>query len=176
MQGAAGFEWPQSSLLSSCVNKYGWHENDRTEGETTLNNGKTMNRRSFLGTLAAAAGMLLVGRRIAPANAARLQSFSLCRCPIAGFQYYEGRALLQKLEHGQTLLLTRESANPYDPLAIAVHTATNGKLGYLPRQLNEIPATLMDDGHRLTAIIATVSPNAPPWEMVEVEVRLGVKT
>jgi len=175
MQGAAGFTWPQTSPPSSGVKKHVWHENDGTEGEITLNNGKTMDRRSFLGTLAAAAGMMVVGRRIAPADGAKLQSLSLCRCPIAGFQYYEGRALLQKLEPGQTLRLTRESTNPYDPLAIAVHTATNGKLGYLPRRLNEIPATLMDDGHRLTATIAAVSPDAPPWEVVQVEVRLGGK-
>jgi hypothetical protein len=81
--------------------------------------------------------------------------------------------VLPALVAGQTLVLQREPTNPYDPLAIAVHTDTGNKLGYLPRRLNEIPATLMDSGRNLTAIITSVAREAPPWEMVELEICLG---
>lgn len=137
-------------------------------------NDKTINRRGFLGALAASIWALLSSGRNAMARPAKLQAVALCRCPIAGFQYHQGQALLPKLGAGQTLILQREPTNPYDPLAIALHTTAGCKLGYLPRRLNEIPATLMDNGHYLEAVIADVSRDAPPWEMVEVDVHLTV--
>jgi hypothetical protein len=97
----------------------------------------------------------------------------LFRCLIAGFQYYQGPRILPHLAVGQELVLQREPENPYDDLAVAVHTTTGQKLGYLPRHLNEIPAALMDNGRQLTAGITNLSRNAPPWEMVELEIRLG---
>ncbi len=139
-----------------------------------MDNGKTMNRRGFLATLAVAAGALLVRGKGVAARPTELPSVSLCRCPIAGFQYHQGRALLPKLKAGQTLVLKREPANPHDSLAIAVHTTKDGKLGYLPRRLNEIPSGLMDGGQGLTAVIVAVDRDAPIWQMVEVEVRLGL--
>lgn len=42
--------------------------------------------------------------------------------------------------------------------------------GDLPRRMNEIPAGLMDGGQRPAALVVAVDRNAPPWEMVEMEV------
>ena len=134
---------------------------------------KTTKRRSFLGALLAAPWVLLLGARWAEARPAKSQAVPLCRCFVAGFQYHQGRTVLPELVEGQSLVLQREPANPHDLLAIAVHTATGRKLGYLPRQLNEIPAFLMDSGRSMAAVITSVARDAPPWEMVELEIRLG---
>lgn len=137
-----------------------------------------MNRRNFLSVLASSVGALLIGGRDAAARPAGLPAapapVSLCFCPIAGFQHHKGLAILPTLREGQPLILQREPDNPYDPLAIVVRTSSGRKLGYLPRRLNEIPAGLMDAGQGLMAVIVSVNRDAPPWEMVEVEVRLAV--
>lgn len=135
--------------------------------------GNALNRRGFLGALAAMPCLLLLGEKNAAARSAQPKTVVLCRCFVAGFQYHQGPSLLPKLAADQTLILKREPTNPYDPLAIAVHAATGGKLGYLPRRLNEIPSHLMDSGHPLAAVIAEVARNAPPWEKIEMEIRLG---
>lgn len=70
------------------------------------------------------------------------------------------------------MLLVREPNNEYDYLGIALHFRVNhrlGKLGYMPRELNQIPAHLMDQGVCLKATIADVDPTAEPWEMVLVK-------
>ena len=134
---------------------------------------KTTKRRSFLGALLAAPWVALLGARWAEARPAKSQALPLCRCFIAGFQYHQGRAVLPTLVAGEPLILQREPLNPHDPLAIAVRTAAGGKLGYLPRRLNEIPASLMDSGRSMAAVITSVARDAPPWEMVEMEIRLG---
>ena len=134
---------------------------------------KTTNRRSFIGALLTAPWVFLMGGMYSVARPAKSQAVPLCRFFIAGFQFHQGRAALPALVPGLPLVLHREPANPHDPLAIAVHTTAGSKLGYIPRRLNEIPATLMDSGHHLAAVIAGVARDAPPWEMVEMEIRLG---
>jgi hypothetical protein len=138
-----------------------------------MNGENRLNRRVFFGVLAAAVWVLFFGKKNAAARPPELVPTSLCRCPIAGLQYYQGSALLAKLKKGQRLILKREPANPHDRLAIAVYTAARDKLGYLPRRLNEIPASLMDSGHRLEAVITTVNRDVPLWGMVEVGVVLA---
>lgn len=147
--------------------------NFRTEAdpEKTSPHDSGINRRGFLATIAAASTLLFPGGRKAAAGTGR--ALPLCRCFIAGFPYHQGPALLPGLAPGQRLMLKREPANPHDPLAIAVHTVSGSKIGYLPRYINEIPATLMDRDCPLKAVIAHVAPSAPPWEAVEVKIRLG---
>ncbi|NLZ18612.1 MAG: hypothetical protein GX087_12945 [Desulfobulbaceae bacterium] len=70
-------------------------------------------------------------------------------------------------------MLKREATNSYDPLAIAVYTTGGSKLGYLPRYMNEIPATLMDQGCPLIAQISVIAPKAPSWEKVALELRFN---
>jgi hypothetical protein len=132
-----------------------------------------INRRGFLGTLAALSAVLLPGVKTAVARPGSSQPVVLCRCFIAGFQFHQGPAELPGLTAGQRLALKREPQNPYDPLAIAVHAPSGSRIGYLPRRLNDIPSFLMDSGHPLEAVIAGVAPSASPWEAVEVEIRFG---
>ena len=135
--------------------------------------GRMVNRRGFLGTLTALSAALLPGGRKAVAGTVSPRTAVLCRCFIAGFQFHQGPAILPGLAAGQKLFLKREPANPYDSLAIAIHADCGSKIGYLPRRLNEIPTTLMDNGHSLTAVITGVAHGGPLWKMVEVEIGLG---
>ena len=72
-----------------------------------------------------------------------------------------GRRPLQLIEptlaEGDHLVLRREAENPYDVHAIAVLSGDGDKLGYLPRDRNEIPARLMDAGKLLFARLESKS-------------------
>ncbi len=132
-----------------------------------------ISRRRFLRALTATPFLLLAGKQAVARQAPR--TISLCRCYIAGFQYHSGPAILRALRKGQLLSLKREPNNPHDALAIAVYTTTGKKIGYLPRRLNEIPATLMDQGQPVQSFIHRVTRNAPTWEMVKIQVCLGAR-
>jgi hypothetical protein len=91
--------------------------------------------------------------------------------PLAGFQYHRGPELWGLLQPGQTLHLTREPANPYDPRAVRIDW-NGAKLGYLPRLDNAAASQLLDRGERLTARIAGLAEDRDPWRRVAVEVML----
>lgn len=65
---------------------------------------------------------------------------------IAGFSYWEGCMVMDRLKIGTKLELVREMDNRYDPYAVAIHF-DGYKLGYIPRFENEQFCTLMDQGY-----------------------------
>lgn len=77
------------------------------------------------------------------------QDIMLARMQVAGTSYYEAEAVVESLSAGQHFALRREPENRHDTFAIEVLTLDGHKLGYIPRQYNEIPARLMDAGKRL---------------------------
>ena len=97
----------------------------------------------------------------------------LFNCKVAGLQYYEGLRIIDTLQPDQRLNLVREPKNTHDPSAIAVFTPDNRKIGYLPRYLNKIPATHLDNGKKLYAVVYYADPGALPWEMLEVTVTMS---
>lgn len=90
---------------------------------------------------------------------------------IAGFRYYEGPKLIDKLTPGIPLDLIREPRNMHDPQAIAVHLG-EVKLGFLPMSDNLILSNLIDNGVALYADILLVSPTKDPWQMCEIGIYL----
>lgn len=72
--------------------------------------------------------------------------------PLAGFQYYEGKALWDEITTGQPLMLVREPGNPHDANAIRVEWKGR-KLGYVPRRENSDLARQMDRGAAVEARI-----------------------
>ena len=129
-----------------------------------------MNRREFLKkTAACIAPLLLLSGRAR--KAAAVPAIPLTTCHVAGFQYHEGPAIIDRLRPGQRLSLRREPDNPHDRRAIAVY-AGNRRIGYIPRAINTIPADMLDQGQPLVAVVRTVNPKAPPWYAVEIEVRI----
>ena len=77
------------------------------------------------------------------------QDIMLARMHVAGTYYYEAEQAAEGLSEGQRFGLRREPENEHDEFAIEVLTLEGHKLGYIPRQYNEIPARLMDAGKRL---------------------------
>lgn len=70
---------------------------------------------------------------------------------IAGTSHVPIREIEPSLAIGGPLVLRREPENPHDPLAILILTECGNKLGYVPRDRNEILARLMDAGKLLFA-------------------------
>jgi len=90
---------------------------------------------------------------------------------LAGFRYYEGKALWDKMKIGDALVLAREPDNPHDPRAVRVEW--NGhKLGYLPRRENEAVARQLDLGNALEARITKLRKHRDPWKRLEFEIVL----
>ena len=76
--------------------------------------------------------------------------------PLAGFVYYDGQAVWDRMKAGDRLTLTRERDNPHD--ANAVRLEWQGRmLGYVPRKDNADLARQMDQGARVEARITELS-------------------
>lgn len=91
--------------------------------------------------------------------------------PLAGFQYYEGKALWEQMRIGDVLTLVREPDNSHDPLAVRVEWKGN-KLGYVPRRENQAIARQLDHGNPLEARIVRLVNHRDPWKRIEFEVFL----
>jgi len=70
---------------------------------------------------------------------------------VAGTSHVPIQEFETSLVIGGSLVLRREEENPHDPLAILILTENGEKLGYVPRDRNEILARLMDAGKFLFA-------------------------
>lgn len=70
---------------------------------------------------------------------------------VAGTSHVPALEIAATLTTGDSLVLRREQENPHDPLAILILTGNGEKLGYVPRDRNEILARLMDAGKFLIA-------------------------
>jgi hypothetical protein len=63
------------------------------------------------------------------------RSRNILDCHIAGFTYYDGIEVIDKLTLGAIVTLKSEPENPHDPDAVAVYFGKT-KLGYVPRAKN----------------------------------------
>jgi hypothetical protein len=70
---------------------------------------------------------------------------------VAGTSHVPIREIERGISIGDSLVLRREPDNPHDSLAILILTEKGEKLGYVPRDRNEILARLMDAGKFLLA-------------------------
>jgi hypothetical protein len=119
--------------------------------------------RPYLDELYAAAEAIAARPR--PARTAEL-----LRCWVAGSRYYTEAIFAERLFTGMPLRLVREPDNAYDPRAIAVCAESGAKLGYVPRAKNFGPASLMDAGFELRAVLADLGVDG--WKQLEIIVSL----
>jgi hypothetical protein len=78
----------------------------------------------------------------------------LVDCHIAGTSYINNIDELEPdLPLGKKLYFYREPENPHDKLAIDIKDENSNKLGYVPRDKNEILSRLMDAGKLIYGII-----------------------
>jgi hypothetical protein len=96
----------------------------------------------------------------------------LLEFPIAGYQYYDGAEIEDVLEADIPLCLVREKKNKYDEKAVAVHYR-NYKLGFIPRNDNEVIANMLDQELALSAKVSFVDKENNVWERIWVEVEMG---
>jgi hypothetical protein len=76
--------------------------------------------------------------------------------PIAGFVYYDGQTVWERMKAGDRLTLVREPGNSHD--ANAIRLEWQGRmLGYVPRKDNTDLARQMDYGARVEARITNLT-------------------
>ncbi len=89
--------------------------------------------------------------------------------PLAGFRYYDAKALWDEMQVGDALTLVREPANPHDANAVRVEWQGH-LLGYVPRRENADVARQIDRGTPLRARISRLQKNRSPSKRIEFEV------
>jgi len=106
---------------------------------------------------------------LSPAAAHAAASIIVQQSPLAGFQFYDGKALWNEMKAGDALTLVREPYNPHD--ANAVRIEWNGsRLGYVPRRENANVARQMDRGAPVKARIVKLTEARNPWQRVLFEI------
>ncbi len=117
--------------------------------------------------------LALLAALAAPAAAAEARII-VQESPLAGFQYYEGKALWDMMRVGDPLRLVREPRNPHD--ANAVRIEWRGEmLGYLPRRENADVARQMDLGAPVKARVVRLTEARNPWQRVRFEVYVELR-
>ena len=114
--------------------------------------------------------LLLVLMPWVPLTAAYAESSIIVQqSPLAGFQFYDGKARWDDMKLGDALTLVRETDNPHD--ANAVRVEWNGsRLGYIPRRENADVARQMDRGAPVKARIVKLTQAGNPWQRILFEV------
>ena len=78
-----------------------------------------------------------------------VQEVELLNCHIAGTSFLDLDDIEFKLTKNQILMLKREPKNKNDDKAILILTEDGQKLGYVPKEKNEVLSNLMDAGKLL---------------------------
>lgn len=100
------------------------------------------------------------------------QEIFLIEVHIAGTTHIDNIDILEpKLTEGVEVQFFREPKNQYDAKAIVVRDKDGNKLGYIPRDKNEILSRLMDAGKLLYGKVKTKE-KIGEWIKIEMEVYL----
>lgn len=75
-----------------------------------------------------------------------IKEIFLIESHIAGTSYLNLDEIEKSLEKDEFLKLMRQADNQHDSLAILIFDSKGNKLGYVPRDKNEVIARLMDAG------------------------------
>ena len=78
-----------------------------------------------------------------------VQEVELLNCHVAGTTFLDLDDIESKLTKKQLLMLKREPKNKNDDKAILILTEDGQKLGYVPKEKNEVLSNLMDAGKLL---------------------------
>jgi hypothetical protein len=94
--------------------------------------------------------------------------------PLAGFVYYEGQAIWEKMKPGDRLTLVREPGNAHDANAVRLEWQGH-MLGYVPRRDNADLARQMDHGARVEARITELHRAANGRHRISYEIAVPLK-
>lgn len=96
----------------------------------------------------------------------------LIKVHIAGTSYIQNMdSIVEKLYVGLKVKFFREADNKYDELAILVKDELDNKLGYIPRDKNEILARLMDAGKLIYGEVVKID-EVDGWHKIDMKVML----
>ncbi|KMQ70818.1 HIRAN domain-containing protein [Chryseobacterium koreense] len=91
---------------------------------------------------------------------------------VAGFTFYEGVSVFQKLKVGKKVKFELEEDNKWDPRAVAIYFKGE-KIGFIPRTENRIFYKFLKVGiTQFEARIQKVDPHEHTERMVEIVVHL----
>ena len=133
---------------------------------------KTRPRREFLKHLLALP--LLGAPSVASARVPVVREYDLGIFPVAGFPFYDGPELLDRLQPDVPLRLVLEPDNPYDQRAVRIE-AFGHQIGYVPRADNQPINRLLVQEAPVQARVFTVGPRRPGLDTVMVAVSLGIR-
>ena len=94
--------------------------------------------------------------------------------PLAGFVYYDGKAVWARMKSGDRLTLVREPANPHDGNAVRLEWEGH-MLGYVPRKDNADLARQMDHGARVEARVIELSRAANGRHRISYEISVPLR-
>ncbi len=92
-------------------------------------------------------------------------------CMVAGTSFQSLREIEKEIIHIAVFDLTREPTNKFDKRAIAIYYNKN-KIGYIPKEKNEVIANLMDAGKKFSAKLISKSWEGN-WLKIVVEIYLN---
>jgi len=99
------------------------------------------------------------------------QRYLLNKFSVAGFFFYEGRTLLEKMKPGDTLTMKPNAENMEDEYAVQLHFKDT-MIGHIPRSDNKHIFRLIEQGKDLVCTIREIDPDAETWQMCKVKVEL----
>ena len=99
------------------------------------------------------------------------QRYLLNKFSVAGFFFYEGRTLLEKMKPGDTLTMKLNAENIEDEYAVELHFKDT-MIGHIPRSDNKHIFRLIEQGKDLVCTIKEIDPDAETWQMCKVKVEM----
>jgi hypothetical protein len=111
---------------------------------------------------------------VASAMGPAVREYDLSIFPIAGFPFYEGPRLLDRLQPDVPLRLVLEPDNPYDQRAVRIE-AFGRHIGYVPRADNRPVHRLLVQEAPVQARVFTAPPRRPGFDSVMVAVSLSMR-
>ena len=99
------------------------------------------------------------------------QRYLLNKFSVAGFYFYEGPNLLEKMKPGDTLMMNPNAENIEDEFAVELYFKET-MIGHIPRSDNKHIFRLIEQGKDLICAIREIDPDAEAWQMCKVKVEL----
>ena len=94
--------------------------------------------------------------------------------PLAGFVYYDGSTIWERMKQGDRLTLVREPTNAHDANAIRLEWQGH-MLGYVPRKDNADVARQMDHGSQPIARITDLGKHGNGRHRISYEIFIPLK-
>ena len=120
-----------------------------------------------------AAALLIAASHVAAAERASVR-IVVQHAPLAGFVYYDGKAVWDQMKAGDRLALVREPGNPHDANAVRLEWKGHA-LGYVPRKENADLARQMDHGAPVEAHITDLQRAANGRHRISYEIYVPLK-